>query len=522
MLNCFAIFAKMLVNNNKKQEKIINLFFNHIFYLIMKKIFLLIILTLAAFGVYGQRHVWRSVSAGDATTYALRDDGTLWTCGWNEKGQLGVPSAPERTATWQLTGNDTDWDLCKGAKAYAFFIKKDGTLWAVGSNTSGVQGTGRAVDNKTVVQVGTDDDWASIAAVRFWGYTALAIKKNGSLWGWGNNASYLMGDGTTESHSKPVQIGTDTNWKSVSIGMDHVLALKTDGSLWSWGNSYNGQLGLGNVSLQTSPKQVGADKDWAAVYAIDNRSYAVKADGSLWVCGSNEYGLLGLNQSESDLVQSYDEFIRNNSVSKLGKVLKVTGDENATTFLIGNDGVGSAVYMVGSDMDGALCDGKGKLFSSTVASSDIVRSYVLVKPILPEGLRIKSISSGQGYSMLVTDDGTMYGWGRNKGGQMGENSDLEMLVTSFYKKPIVIDCPQTQISGITDVSLTPSEVLFAGNKLVANELVSNLCIYSVMGSKVVCINQLQGSTDLSELTAGMYVAVYEINGLTKSIKFVVK
>ena len=88
----------------------------------MKKIFLLIILTLAAFGVYGQRHVWRSVSAGDATTYALRDDGTLWTCGWNEKGQLGVPSAPERTATWQLPGNDTDWDLCKGAKAYAFFI----------------------------------------------------------------------------------------------------------------------------------------------------------------------------------------------------------------------------------------------------------------------------------------------------------------------------------------------------------------------------------------------------------------
>ena len=83
-------------------------------------------------------------------------------------------------------------------------IKEDGTLWAVGTNTDGVQGTGDGIDHKTPKQVGTDTDWAYVTSVRFWGYTALAIKTDGTLWGWGSNSSNQLGTGNTGKTKQPL------------------------------------------------------------------------------------------------------------------------------------------------------------------------------------------------------------------------------------------------------------------------------------------------------------------------------
>ena len=116
----------------------------------MKKIFLLIILTLAAFGVYGQRHVWRSVSAGDATTYALRDDGTLWTCGWNEKGQLGDGSTETRYEPIKIM--DGVQSVSLGCE-HTIAIKTDGSLWACGLNCYGELGDGTTTNSLTPVRV---------------------------------------------------------------------------------------------------------------------------------------------------------------------------------------------------------------------------------------------------------------------------------------------------------------------------------------------------------------------------------
>ena len=76
----------------------------------MKKItrsFVVAGLLALATSVNAQEHVWKYVATGDASTYAIRDDGTLWSCGWNEKGQLGAPAVSERTAEWQCVGTDT-------------------------------------------------------------------------------------------------------------------------------------------------------------------------------------------------------------------------------------------------------------------------------------------------------------------------------------------------------------------------------------------------------------------------------
>jgi hypothetical protein len=87
---------------------------------------------------------------------------------------------------------------------------------------------------------------------------SMGIKSDGTLWGWGLNSFGQLGDGTTVSQSLPEQIGTATNWQSVSCGYYSVAALRTDGSLWTWGDNSYGQLCNGNASVTSSatPYQV--------------------------------------------------------------------------------------------------------------------------------------------------------------------------------------------------------------------------------------------------------------------------
>lgn len=299
--------------------------------------------------------MWKYVDAGDATTYAIRDDGTLWSCGWNEKGQLGVPGVAERTAEWQMVGQDADWKKAVGGKAYAFFIKADGSLWAVGTQENGVQGTGDGVDHRQPVRVGTDSDWADVAASRFWGYSAIGLKTDGSLWGWGSNSSSQLGLDGAGARVTPERIGTDNDWKMVTMGVSHTMAIKADGSLWGWGQNYNGQLGTGDTESRPKPVRIGADNDWAYVKAIDNRTYAVKADGSLWATGDNHSNLLGMALADGEYEPAYSVLTRVTTLD--GPVAQVSGCEQTTTFAIGEGGTVTRVYALGSNANGGLGDG---------------------------------------------------------------------------------------------------------------------------------------------------------------------
>lgn len=368
------------------------------------------LLALSAAGA-AQNHVWKYVDAGDATTYAIRDDGTLWSCGWNEKGQLGVPGVAERTAEWQMVGQDADWKKAVGGKAYAFFIKADGSLWAVGTQENGVQGTGDGVDHRQPVRVGTDSDWADVAASRFWGYSAIGLKTDGSLWGWGSNSSSQLGLDGAGARVTPERIGTDNDWKMVTMGVSHTMA--------------------------------------------------IKADGSLWATGDNHSNLLGMALADGEYEPAYSVLTRVTTLD--GPVAQVSGCEQTTTFAIGEGGTVTRVYALGSNANGGLGDGKGKLLSGS--SSDMPFSLVPVKPLLPGGIVCSVLSSGQNYSMVVTADGKMYGWGNNRGGQLGDGTEYDRLQLSYYKSPIEIPCPggatpgggsQTEIT--VDAAAIPSNL----------------------------------------------------------------
>ncbi|WP_444326389.1 hypothetical protein [Paraprevotella clara] len=480
--------------------------------------------------VSAEDYVWKSVTVGDATTYGIRSDGSLWSWGWNEKGQSGN-GVSERTATPTLADGNRVWKKTVGGKAYGFFLAEDGSLWAAGTATNGVQGTNDGVDHKVLTRIGTDNDWADMACSRFWGYSAFAIKTNGTLWSWGENSAGQLGIGNTQAQTLPVQVGTDTDWKQVAAGVSSVLALKTDGSLWGWGLNMNGEL-FGYEGRQSSPVRLGSETDWEKVLVIEFRAYAVKKDGTLWAWGDNSRNLLGFNtptEEESTSEGNPVEVVTEPQITKPtqvtaveGEVLAVSGCENTLSVATGTDGIIEKVWMFGSNADGALGDGKGL----GNGNKDIPFATVPVNPSLKSSLKFTSMSSGQNYTMMLTDDGDIWGWGCNRGGQLGDETPNDQLQVAYKLKPIVINCPQDEVSSVGSLKdgKVDAAVSFDGQVLAlqSDGLLTSGRIYDMNGAAVMILAASETSWNVATLSQGVYVAEFMIDGAPVTYKFAVK
>lgn len=203
----------------------------------------------------GTDNNWQSIAAGLRYTMALKNDGTLWTTGNNDNGQLGNGKPYIKTNIFSQIGNSNDWLLISTRIYTSSAIKKDGTLWTWGDNQEGQLGNGD-VDNDVTIptQIGTDTNWKQIASGDL---NSSAIKTNGTLWTWGLNDYGQLGDGTYVNKFIPTQIGSDNNWELVYAGGGHSGALKTDGTFWAWGLNSSGQIGNGtNIDSINYPTKV--------------------------------------------------------------------------------------------------------------------------------------------------------------------------------------------------------------------------------------------------------------------------
>ena len=232
---------------------------------------------------------WVHVDAGSNHIVAIREDGRLWTWGGNRRGGLGNNTRENsHVPVIILIGRDRPWRTAAAGLGHTVAIQADGSLWAWGSSSSGQLGNGIAggfdTDILVPIQVGTDTDWAYVFA--YWTRT-MAIKTDGSLWGWGYNEHGDLGDGTREARPYPTLIQEGTSWATIALSSRHTLGIRTDGSLWAWGDNWNGQLGDGTTTSRLSPVQVGTYTDWTDVAAGFGYTIAIRADGSLWVWGTH-------------------------------------------------------------------------------------------------------------------------------------------------------------------------------------------------------------------------------------------
>jgi alpha-tubulin suppressor-like RCC1 family protein len=249
---------------------------------------------------------WKQVASGYSMTSAIKTDGTLWSWGRNNLGQLGDNTIVSKSSPVQTIAGGTNWKQVSCGKFLAAAIKTDGTLWTWGDNSYGNLGDGTMTNKSSPIQtVSGGTNWKIIST----GDNGIAaIKTDGTLWSWGRNDIGQMGDNTTLHKSSPVQtISGGTNWKQVSMGTFHISAIKTDGSLWLWGYNNYGQLGNNTITNKSSPIQtVSAGTNWKQVSSGAFTTAAIKTDGTLWSWGRNNLGQLadGTTINKSSPVQT--------------------------------------------------------------------------------------------------------------------------------------------------------------------------------------------------------------------------
>jgi alpha-tubulin suppressor-like RCC1 family protein len=283
-------------------------------------------------------------------------------------------------------------------------------LFAWGDNGSGQLGQGNTTSRSSPVQIGSGSTWTQIECGD---YNSMVLNyTNGALYSWGNNTYGELGLGDNTARSSPVQISfynsfftlVEIFW-DMSCGNNHTLMIDTDlgnsGYLYSTGFNGNGELGLGDTSNRNVPNQIGSDNTWIKVSAGSNHSIAKKSDGSIWSWGFNGHGELGHNDTTT-----------RSSPVQIGAGTDWAEISAGCYFTLATKTNGS-LWAWGDNADGNLGNG---------ANADI-RSPIQIGT-LTNWSKVSACIGPQGYahSLAVKTDGTLWAWGRNDFGQLGDGT----------------------------------------------------------------------------------------------------
>ena len=224
---------------------------------------------------------WKQVSIGRFYNIsAVKTDGTLWVWGRNAYGNLGTNDTTSRATPVTTFSGGTNWKQVSAGTHNFAAVKTDGTLWTWGFNNSGQLGINDTTNRLTpVTTFAGGSNWKQVSA----GYNhCAAIKTDGTLWTWGNGGYGGLGTNDGGNRNTPVTtFAGGTNWKQVSAGTYSTSAIKTDGTLWTWGSGSSGQLGTNdNTNRYTPSTTFAGGTNWKSVVA-SYQTVAIKTSDDL-------------------------------------------------------------------------------------------------------------------------------------------------------------------------------------------------------------------------------------------------
>ena len=314
-------------------------------------------------------------------SFILKNDGTLWGCGYNKRGTLGLVTDTSNKATFtQITTNADDIKSVHGGYDYTFILKNDDTLWGCGRNGDGELGLGDTSERSTFTQI-TD----GVKSV-YCGYEHTIILKNdNTLWGSGYNVYGQLGLGDTNNRYIFTKITGDV--KSVCCGDGHTLILKNDGTLWGCGANDYGQLGLGDTTQRSIFTQIAINTDnIKSVCCGESYTLILKNDGTLWGCGVNGSGQLGLEDTNA---RTTFTMINSNP----GNIKSIYCGLNHT-LILQNDGT---LYGCGDNSKGELGledISYSNIFTKITTNTSNIKCFANDYPIAPSVIKIYDTKIG--------------------------------------------------------------------------------------------------------------------------------
>ncbi|MBM4165303.1 MAG: RCC1 repeat-containing protein, partial [Lentisphaerae bacterium] len=357
-------------------------------------------------------------ASGNYYTYslALKSDGTVWAWGDNTYGQLGDGTTTRRLTPTKVSGLSGVSAIVAGHYS-AMALKTDGTVWAWGYNVSGQLGDGTTTSRSAPVQVKLSDGSAltNVVGIGAGSGHAVARTSDGSVWAWGNNGYGQLG--ITDPNIYPEEVTGLTGVTNVAAGSSHTVALKSDGSVWAWGYNSSGQVGDGTTTSRNTPVQVkqsgGASLSGVAgIAARENRTVALKTDGTVWAWGDNWAGQLGDGTMTTRLNPA--KVIMQDGAA-LSNVTAVAAG-SIHTLALKDDGT---VWAWGYNAWGQIGDG-------TQYTNRLNPVQVLMADRTPLS-GVIAIAAGNGHSLAVQEDGSVWAWGDNSYGQLGDGTTTMRL-----------------------------------------------------------------------------------------------
>ena len=320
----------------------------------------------------------------------------------------------EQTEDATLMRKNTKDSASSSAAIYlfSFFL----VLLAIPVFMSLLASNGNNPKNEPPTQTPTSVSPPSIVANNFFKislgyYHTLALKNDGSFWVWGSNTYGQLGDGTMTTYDDEWNI-IDNNDKStpkkimddvaqISAGDFHTMAIKNDGSLWVWGDNVYGQLGDGTTEYRHTPTKIMDDV--AQVSAGAFHTLAIKNNGSLWAWGYNYYGQLGDGTTE-------DKSTPKKIMDDVAQISAGGGH----TMAIKSDG---SLWAWGYNWNGQLGDG-------TITTDDEWNTIENNDKLKPKKIMadVTQVSAGWYHTLAVKNDGSLWAWGANGGGQLGDGT----------------------------------------------------------------------------------------------------
>jgi alpha-tubulin suppressor-like RCC1 family protein len=242
---------------------------------------------------------------------------------------------------------------------------------------------------------------------------ALAARTDGTMYAWGPNGSRQLGDGTTTQALIATRVAGLTGAVSISSYDSQSFAVRSTGDVVAWGNNSSGRLGLGNTNTQTYPVIIPGLTNAAKVDTGNTHTLVLKSDGTVVAWGANSNGQLGTGDTTP--------FNTPQAVIGLTNVTAIaTGSYHSLA--LKSDGT---VWAWGHNQYGTLGLGGTSNYEHTPTQ-------------VPGLTNVVGIAAGTYHSLAVKGDGTLWAWGHNGAGQLGDNTNDQ------HTSPV-------QASGITDV-----------------------------------------------------------------------
>lgn len=335
----------------------------------------------------------RAIAAGDDGSLAVMTDGTVWAWGMNVAGLLG--NNREDLLTPRRIEGLTGVVTVATSGGHSLALTTDGSVWAWGTNDYGELGDAPGGDSAVPVKLNLPKavaiDASSNEGPEAFSRNSIALARDGTVWVWGSNVFGQLGPARAVDTpaGTPVQVPGLQDVGSVACGrLFYTLAVRQDGTVQAWGRNTWIRLGTGSTEkIVAEPTRVQGLDGVAGVAGAEDAILALKRDGTVWVWGDTD-------QPPSQ-------------VPGLSNVTAIAASQQRF-LVLRKDGT---VWAWGDYSDETTL-GTGQSDPAT---------FGVPHPVA--GLTdVVAIAAGAYHSLALTKDGTVWAWGRNNRGQLGDGT----------------------------------------------------------------------------------------------------